>query len=154
MTTAVVRVVIDPDGRLSPAGYEAGLDVLRSSGLEVIAGPAGSLPERRREIELIVDVHGAEPPMGRYLDECRAAFGAEPEPGVVTYISRGTDDDARGVLRRFGLSGDVVRTVDEDEEIVTVVLHPRGGRRVPEGRLHTALEAALNCEVRITDSAG
>ncbi|GAA2120743.1 hypothetical protein [Actinomadura napierensis] len=141
--------MIDPDGRLAAGAYEAGLRALEYSGLEVIAGPAGRLPERRREIELIVEDGGGELRTGPYLDECRAAFGVEPELGVITYVSRGTDDDALGVLRRFGLSGEVVRTVEDDEEVVTVAIPRDAGRRVPESRLHTALEAALNCEVRI-----
>ncbi|MEW2355757.1 hypothetical protein [Spirillospora sp. NPDC029432] len=154
MATAVVRVMIDPEGRLTGAAYGAGLRMLERSGFEVIASPAGRLPERRREIELIVEDGGGELRTGPCLDACRAAFGIEPELGVITYVSRGTDDDARGVLRRFGLAGEVVRTVEGDEEIVTVALPAEAGRRVPESRLHTALEAALNCEVRIVTASG
>jgi hypothetical protein len=146
--------VIDPDGRLSPGGYETGLEILRASRHEVIASPVEHLPERRREIELIVDDHGGELRTDPYLDACHAAFGVEPELGVITYVSRGTDDDARGVLHRFGVSGEVERTMEGEEDVVTVALDPQDGRRVPDGRLHTALEAALNCEVRIVTGRG
>lgn len=142
-------MVIDPEGRLASDVYEAGLASLRADGTAVIAGPAGLPPGRRKEIELIVDDGGGALLPEPRLDACRAAFGTEPVLGVVTYVSRGTDDDARGVLRRFGLAGDVVRSVEGDEDIVTVTVWAPDGRGVPEGRLHTALEAALNCEVRV-----
>jgi hypothetical protein len=47
------------------------------------------------------------------------------EPGVVTFISRGTDDDARGVLAGFGLEAvEVERLEEDDDEVVRVVLDP------------------------------
>jgi uncharacterized membrane protein len=68
----------------------------------------------------------------------------------VTYLSRGTNDDAIGVLAGFGLVGDMTRTVGgEGWDIVTVHLAEADLRRVPESRIQTALEASLNCEVRI-----
>ncbi len=60
-----------------------------------------------------------------------------------------TNEDARGILEGFGIGGQVSRTVDGDDELVTVTVAGPDLRRVPESRLHTALEAALNCEVRI-----
>lgn len=149
MRTAVIRVMIDPDGLLPGSDYEAGVKYLESLGLEVMASPVQHLPERQREIELIVDGHDRELRAGEYVDLCSKAFGTQAVMGVVTYISRGTDDDARGILSRFGVRGEVVRTVVADEELVTITVDRLELGHVPESRLHTALEAALNCEVRI-----
>lgn len=153
MRTAVVRVVVDRDGVLSKGEYEAGLRRLRERGLDVVATPAERLPEHGREIELIVP--GLDPAdVDKHVTACAEAFGVPARAGVVTYISRGTDDDAHGVLAAFKVSGTVERTVEGDDEVVTVTLDPGGMRRVPESRLHTALEAALNCEVRIVTGKG
>ena len=77
-------------------------------------------------------------------------FGPGPVAGVVTFISRGTDDDAHGVLSAFGLTGEIIRTPGDDGfDIVYVTLREADLDRVPESRIHTALEASLNCEVHI-----
>jgi hypothetical protein len=147
-----MRVVIDADGALSPDAYEAGLVALREAAVEVVASPPAHLPERNREVELILDE-------SQLLDRddhvalCSRAFGLPATAGVVTFISRGTDDDARGVLAGFGIDAPVERFLEGDDEVVRVVLDGEQSRRVPEGRLHTALEAALNCEVRIEVAA-
>ena len=69
---------------------------------------------------------------------------------MLTYVSRGTDDDAHGVLAGFGLTarsparrGTTVWTSSH------VTLRKADLDRVPESRIHTALEASLNCEVHI-----
>jgi hypothetical protein len=81
---------------------------------------------------------------------CAKAFGTTPTPGVVTYVSRGTDDDAHGVLAGFGLTGDITRRAGDDGlDIVHVTLHKADLDRIPESQIHTALEASLNCEVHI-----
>lgn len=144
----MVRVVIDADGVLGPDAYEAGLVALRAAALEVVASPPAHLPDRRREVELILD-ESQLTDRDDYVRTCSAAFGLPATPGVTTFISRGTDDDARGVLAAFGLDAPVERFVEDGDEVVRVVLDREQSRRVPEGRLHTALEAALNCEVRI-----
>lgn len=149
VATAVVRVMVDADGRLAPADYVAGVELLGDLGFNVIASPPEKLPERRREIELIIDEDGAELRTEGHLAACSRAFGTTAKLGVVTYISRGTDEDARGVLQRFRVQGEVRRELIDDEEIVTVTIRRADLRRVPESRLHTALESALNCEVRI-----
>ncbi len=102
------------------------------------------MPTNTREVELIIE----EPHGTNHLDLCSTAFGVTAEQGVVTYISRGTDEDAHGVLQRFGFTGRVERD-PTDEDQVTVTLRTDQRRVVPESRLLTALEAALNCEVRI-----
>ena len=81
---------------------------------------------------------------------CAKAFGTTPVPGVLTFISRGTDDDAHGVLAGLGLSGDIERVpTDDGWDVVHVTLRKADLERVPESRVHTALEASLNCEVHI-----
>lgn len=149
MATAVIRVIVDPDGTLTRAAYQDGLARLAAQGLEVIATPAEHLPDRRREIEIIADDLDRGRTAQDYVALCSAAFGPPAELGVTTFISRGTDEDALGVLSRFGVTGEVRRDEDDGEEIVTVTIARAESRRVPESRLRTALEAALNCEVRI-----
>jgi hypothetical protein len=148
MRTAVLRILIDPGGSMSPDIYDSGVEALRSRGLQVVASPAAHLPHRDREIELIVDdfVDGDGP---AHLSWCREVFGDQASLGVVTYVSRGTNADVQGVLEAFGVHGDVRRVASGDDEVVTVTLTPEALRNVAESRLHTALEAALNCEVRI-----
>jgi hypothetical protein len=69
---------------------------------------------------------------------------------VITYVSRGTDDDAHGVLSGFGLTGEINRIPGDDGyDVVYVTLSQADLERVPESRIHTALEASLNCEVHI-----
>jgi hypothetical protein len=84
------------------------------------------------------------------IDLCAKAFGTAPVSGVLTFISRGTDDDAHGVLAGFGLTGDISRTpTAEGWDIVYVTLRKADLEHIPESRVHTALEATLNCEVYI-----
>jgi hypothetical protein len=81
---------------------------------------------------------------------CTKAFGTEPEPGVLTYLSRGTDDDAHGVLAGFGLTAEITRSPGDDGlDVVHVTLRKADLERIPESRIRTALEASLNCEVHI-----
>ena len=69
---------------------------------------------------------------------------------MVTFVSRGTDDDARGVLSAFGLTGEIIREPGDDGyDIIYVTLREDDLERIPESRIHTALEASLNCEVHI-----
>ena len=154
MGTAVVRIVVDAAGRLSPAEYARGVQRLQEDGHEVIATPPEHLPERAREIEFIVPEGDVPLSAERFAATCTAVFGIPAAAGVVTYISRGTDGDARGVLRRFNLTGEVERSFEDGEEIVTVVLPGSELAKVSESRLHTAMEAALNVEVRIRAAEG
>ena len=154
MRTAVVRVGIDPDGQLTPALLDGGMAVLRDlasgAGVSVVERDLVSMPAHRREVELLMI--GADPDelMRAAVAMCATAFGVEAAPGVLTYVSRGTDEDARGVLAGFGISGDVIRERGEhDWDVVHVTLRRDDLARVPESRIHTALEASLNCEVRI-----
>jgi hypothetical protein len=154
MRTAVVRVNVDPDVALTPAQLREGMAVLRGLigeiGADVVETDLAAMPVRRREVELLIsgdDVDGAK---HAAIDLCTKAFSTVPVVGVVTFISRGTDDDAHGVLSAFGLTGEIVREPgDEGFDIVYVTLREDDLERVPESRIHTALEASLNCEVHI-----
>jgi len=69
---------------------------------------------------------------------------------VIIYLSRGTDDDAHGVLAGFGITGEITRTPGDDGfDIIDVTLQKADLDSIPESRIHTALEASLNCEVHI-----
>jgi hypothetical protein len=154
MRTAVVRVNVDPESALVPAQLAEGMTVLLGLvgelGAEVIDKDLAGLPANRREIELLIDCDDVDETRMAAIDLCAKAFGTSPTPGVVTFVSRGTDDDAHGVLSAFGLSGEIVRTPGDDGfDIVHVTLREADLERIPESRIHTALEASLNCEVHI-----
>jgi hypothetical protein len=154
MRTAVIRINADPGGTLSETEFETGVaDVLAGVGklgMELVHPDLGSLPRSRRELQFLAA--GADPAaVARSArDLCRRAFGTEPAEGTTTYLSRGTDEDALGVLLAFGVAGDLSRASGADGwDVVTVRLTQADLRRVPESRIQTALEASLNCEVRI-----
>jgi len=154
MRTAVVRVNVDPDNALAPAQLSEGIAVLLGSvgavGAELILKDLAALPAGRREVELLIGCDDVDAATHIAIDLCVKAFPTTPVPGVVTFVSRGTDDDAHGVLSGFGLTGDIDRTPGDDGfDIVHVTLRERDLERVPESRVHTALEASLNCEVHI-----
>jgi hypothetical protein len=154
MRTAVVRVNVDPSGLLTPAQLSQGMTVLRELARELGANVVGTnlaaMPAGRREVELLIAGDDAEAAKQDGIDLCARAFGVGPVAGVVTFISRGTDDDARGVLAAFGLAGEIARAPGDDGfDVVYVTLREDDFERVPESRIHTALEASLNCEVRI-----
>jgi hypothetical protein len=151
--TAVVRVRVDPAGQLSGAQLADGMvnlrDLAAPAGIDVLENNLAAMPASRREVEMLMDGE-AEDLKATAVALCAKAFGTEPEPGVLTYISRGTDDDAHGVLAGFGLSGDVERVAGDDGwDVVYVTLRKVDLERIPESRIHTALEASLNCEVHI-----
>jgi hypothetical protein len=155
MRTAVVRVTVDPTGVLTAAqlgdGMTALLALAEKAGTELVHTTAAAMQAGRLKVELLVAGGDAETVKGIALDLCAKAFGTSPVAGVVTYISRGTDDDAHGVLAGFGLTGEIRRTPGDDDgfDVVYVTLRQADLDRVPESRIHTALEASLNCEVHI-----
>lgn len=154
MRTAVVRVQVDPAGRLLPEQLTDGMADLRAlvdaTDIEVLDNNIAAMPAARREVQLLMRGSDAEELKRTAVALCAKAFGTEPVPGVVTYVSRGTDDDAHGVLAGFGLRGEITRTAGDDGlDIVSVTLRKSDLERVPESRIHTALEASLNCEVHI-----
>jgi hypothetical protein len=154
MRTAVVRVNVDPASVLTPAqlrdGMSALLGLAAAAGADVIENDLAAMPVSRREVELLIAADEGETARGSAIALCIRAFGADPVAGVVTFVSRGTDDDALGVLSAFGLTGDIERTPGDDGfDIVEVTLREKDLERIPESRVHTALEASLNCEVHI-----
>jgi len=154
MRTAVVRVNVDPENALAPAQLAEGMAVLLGLvgqvGGDVILKDLGAMPAGRREVELLIACDDVDAAKQVAIDLCTTAFAATPVPGVVTFVSRGTDDDAHGVLSGFGLTGEIIRTPGDDGfDIVHVTLREADLERIPESRIHTALEASLNCEVHI-----
>ena len=154
MRTAVVRVNVDPEGVLTPAqlrdGMAALLELTAKAGAGVVENDLASMPVGRREVELLIAAVDGDTAIEIAIGLCTTVFGTTPVPGVITFVSRGTDDDAHGVLSAFGLTGDIVRTPGDDGfDIVHVTLREADLERIPESRVHTALEASLNCEVHI-----
>lgn len=154
MRTAVVRVDVDPIGELSPQRLTEGMATLRTraaqSGIEVVDNNLAVMPRGRREAEMLIV--GADPQelQQTAITMCANAFGTQPRAGTLTYVSRGTDEDARGVLAGFGLTGEIERTAGGDGyDIISVTLRKADMARIPESRVHTALEASTNCEVHI-----
>jgi hypothetical protein len=154
MRTAVVRVNVDPGSVLTPTQLEEGMEVLLGLsdeiGAAVIENNLAAMPVGRREVQLLIAADEVDTAKRTAIDLCAKAFSTAPLPGVVTFVSRGTDDDARGVLSAFGLTGEIARAPGDDGfDIVYVTLREDDLERVPESRIHTALEASLNCEVHI-----
>lgn len=157
MRTAVVRVNVDPSGVLTSAQLGQGMTALRKlagdAGADLLDNDLDAMASTRREVQLLIADSDGEAVQKTAVDLCGRAFsvyGTTPVAGVITYISRGTDDDAHGVLAGFGLSGEIRRVLDADGfDVVHVTLRQSDLERIPESRIHTALEASLNCEVHI-----
>jgi hypothetical protein len=152
--TAVVRIRVDPAGHLTPAQLTDGMVSLRDlaapAGIDVLENNLAAMPAGRREVEMLMVGNEPEGLKAKAAALCAKAFGTDPEPGVLTYVSRGTDDDAHGVLAGFGLTGDIERVPGDDGlDVIHVTLRKTDLERIPESRVHTALEASLNCEVHI-----
>ncbi|MFI5720300.1 hypothetical protein [Nocardia sp. NPDC051750] len=155
MRTAVLRVNIDPAGELTGESLARGMAALAAAlavtGGEVLEKDLGAAPRSRREVQVLLDTADAAADTARVVAVCARVFGTQPVPGVVTYVSRGTDADAYGVLAGFGLTGEITRVPGTDGyDILQVRLRESDLERVPESRIHTALEASTNCEVRIS----
>jgi hypothetical protein len=154
MRTAVVRVGVDPSSLLTPAQLDQGMTTLlalaNEARAEVVQTDLAAMSAARREVQLLIAGNDAEAVKQTALGLCAKAFGTTPVTGVVTYVSRGTDDDAHGVLSGFGLTGEIRRYIGDDGlDVVDVTLRQADLERIPESRIHTALEASLNCEVQI-----
>ncbi|MGE2733017.1 hypothetical protein [Mycolicibacterium vaccae] len=157
MRTAVVRVDVDPAAALTADQLREGMATLsalagaRQAG--VVEADLTTMPSNRRQVEVLIAGDDIEQLQQIAVQLCREAFGVfgvEPVAGVLTYVSRGTDDDAHGVLAGLGLRGEIQRIPTGDGwDIVKVTLSKADLRRIPESRVHTALEASLNCEVQI-----
>jgi len=154
MRTAVVRVNVDPSGALTAARLSQGMTALLGLADELDAGVVdndlAAVPASRREVQLLIAADDVDAAKQTAIDLCAKAFSTTPVPGVITFVSRGTDDDARGVLTAFGLTGEIARAPGDDGfDVVYVTLREADLERIPESRIHTALEASLNCEVHI-----
>ncbi|SRX93704.1 hypothetical protein MSP7336_01947 [Mycobacterium shimoidei] len=150
----MVRVGVDPSGVLTPARLDEGmatlLELAAAAGVDVVPTSIAGMPAARREVRLLINGDDADVVRQSAVDLCAKAFGTDPVAGVVTYVSRGTDDDAHGVLAGFGLTGEIRRVPgDNGFDVVYVTLRQADLERIPESRIHTALEASLNCEVHI-----
>jgi hypothetical protein len=150
----VVRIRVDPAGQLTGAQLADGMvnlrDLATRAGIDVLDNNLAAMPPGRREVEMLMVGSGPDDLKARALALCANAFNTEPEPGVLTYISRGTDDDAHGVLAGFGITGEIERVPGDDGlDVIHVTLRETDLERIPESRIHTALEASLNCEVHI-----
>jgi hypothetical protein len=155
MRTAVVRVNLDPSGALGTERLTHAIELLRGSGIEVIAPDLSRTHPSAREIELLVA--GDDPAELRSWAEARCAEaigGPGPAAGATTFLSRGTDEDALGVVRAFGISATLERYWENDDEVAIFTITRADATHVAESRLRTALEAALNCEVRIVIAGG
>jgi hypothetical protein len=151
MRTAVVRINVDPRGQLTAPALRGRMESLAAGAatakMELVRS---DIDPARPELQFLIS--GDDPVALRAAAAalCERTFGVAPAPGVVTFLSRGTDDDALGVLAGFGLTGQVTRTLDDDGwDVVEVRLAEADLARIPESRIHTALEAALNAEVRL-----
>ena len=157
MRTAVVRVDVDPAALLAPAQLREGMATLSGLvvefGADVVNADLAGLPAGRRQVEVLIAGDDPEDLTREAVNLCHRAFGVfgvQPSAGVVTFVSRGTDDDAHGVLAALGLRGDVTRVAGEEGwDIIRVTLRKSDLERMPESRVRTALEASLNCEVHI-----
>ena len=120
------------------------------AGVDVVESDLTTMPAGRREVQLLIAAEDADAANARQSSCAPRLLATTPSPGVVTFVSRGTDDDAHGVLAGFGLTGEIVRAPGDDGyDIVYVTLREEDLDRIPESRVHTALEASLNCEVHI-----
>ena len=154
MRTAVVRVGVDVTGQLTADQLAAGMaelaGLVAGVGAELIDNDLAALPPKRREVEILMQGADSVALQSDAAAMCAKAFGTEPVLGVLTFVSHGTDEDARGVLAGFGLSGVIERAPGDDGwDVITVTLRKSDLHRIPESRIHTALEASTNCEVRI-----
>lgn len=150
MRIAVIRLTVDPARELAPETLRERSEYFAAqankSGMRVLSMPT----EQHRELR--VSLPGTDAAELREIVSalCADVFGTRPETGPATFVSHGTDDDAHGVLAGFGITGELSR-VDSGEgyDIVTVRLAAACIGGIPESRIRTALEAALNCEVEV-----
>jgi hypothetical protein len=155
MRTAVVRIKVDSAGQLTADQLTTGMTALAGlvGDAQLIENNLAALPPSRREVEILMKGTDPESLQEIAIDWCTQAFGVcggTPEPGVLTFVSHGTDDDAHGVLAGMGLTGQIERVEGpEGWDIIHVTLRSEDLARIPESRIHTALEASTNCEVHI-----
>src|SRR3954468_18973964 len=144
MRTAVVRVDVDPSGRLEPAQLTEGMTTLSglvdALGADMVDADLAALPPGRRQVEVLLEGDDPDELTRTAVELCVKAFGvfgATPAAGGLTYVRRSNDDDAHGVLSGLGLSGEIERTAGDDGwDVITVTLRKVDLERVPESRVH------------------
>src|SRR5260370_14934522 len=147
MRTAVIRINVEPGGTLSDTDVESGvaqvLEGASERGMRLVDPDLGSLPSSRRELQFLAAGEDPAAVARSARDLCRRAFGTEPAEGTTTYLSRGTDEDALGVLLAFGVAGDLSRASGGDGwDVVTVRLARADLRRGPRSRSPTPPRAS------------
>ncbi|MGV7406291.1 hypothetical protein PJH54_29915, partial [Mycobacterium kansasii] len=94
----MVRVNVDPAGVLTSERLREGMAALRGFiadiGAEMVDNDLEARPAGRRELELLIACDEVEAAKRKAISLCAKAFNSAPMAGVVTFISRGTDDDA------------------------------------------------------------
>lgn len=152
MRRAVVHVNLDPAGALNLAEVERGVAALRHAGFEVVATDLDKLPPTVREVEVLH--YGDDAESLRQLVEraCAEAVSVTPRAFAVSFISAGTREDALGIIRGFGLEPQLRELRFEGDELAVLVLDGAALRRPRAAKLQTALEAALNREVRFIEA--
>jgi hypothetical protein len=150
---AVIHVNLDPAGELDVDELERAVSVLRDAGSEVIAGDFDKLPPRKREIELLHDGNDVDELRRIAESACATAVGRKVAPRVVavSFMSTGTEEDALGIVRAFGLEPHLEELRLVDEDVAVVVLEGTALQRGVSAKLQTALECALNREVELRD---
>src|SRR5258707_3603000 len=159
MRTAVIRINVDPGGTLSDTDVESGVAQVLAGvselGMRLVHPDLGSLPSSRRELQFLAAGEDPAAVARSARDLCRRAFGTEPAEGTTTYLSRGTDEDALGVLLAFGVAGDLSRASGGDGwDVVTVRLARADLRRGAPGRVQPPPGASLNSRVGIVPARG
>jgi hypothetical protein len=142
---------------MTVAQLKRAVAALRREGSEIIATDLEKLPPTKREIELLHD--GDEVDELRQLAEaaCAAALGrshpsVKPRAVAVSFISHGRSEDAMGIIRAFGLERHVEEIRFVEEDVAVVVISGEALQCSASETLQTALEAALNREVRLSAS--
>lgn len=148
MRTGIARVTVAAGG-VSEEDFSLGLAELASMGFELLPQQP-ALVGGDRELVFVLEGDDRAELIAVALAAAHRVFGEAVKPGVATFLSRGSDDDVRGVAAGLGVHVEVTRIEEGGSEVVVVRVPAADLRRVPESRLHTALEAALNAEVRIT----
>ncbi|PRC52465.1 hypothetical protein C6A85_58790, partial [Mycobacterium sp. ITM-2017-0098] len=80
--------------------------------MDVVDADLSSMPGDRRQVEVLIGGDDPDELKRTAVELCGKAFGGfgvQPAAGVLTYVSRGTDDDAEGVLAGLGLRGQIER---------------------------------------------
>ena len=84
MRTAVVRVQVDPAGRLTPDQLTDGMTALRglvdAADIEVLDNNIAAMPAGRREVQLLMAGGDAEQLKRDAVALCAKAFGTDPLP--------------------------------------------------------------------------